>query len=84
MKSALSIGALNFLFYLCWVYNYRAVAQARYADAIVSDMLIAALSFSIIRKAATANTFVERAAFVLGGGLASFCGIFITKVVFGQ
>jgi len=84
MKAALQIGALNFLAYLILVYNYRAVAQARYTDAVLSDMLIAGLGFSILKKVAAANSISERIAFVLGGGLASYCGIYVTKAVFGQ
>ncbi len=84
MKSALSIGALNFLVYLALVCNYRAVAQARYVDAALSDMLIAGLGFSIVKKVAAATTIAERTAYVLGGGLASVCGIWLTKIVFGQ
>ncbi len=84
MKSALSIGLLNFALYITLVYNYRAVAQGRYLDSRISDILIAIMGFTMVKKIALANSLLEQAMYVLFGGLASITGIWITKQVFGQ
>jgi hypothetical protein len=84
MKSALSIGLINFVLYLFLVINYRSVAQGRYIESIISDMIIAGLGFSVVKKISEAKSISDRIAYIIGGGLASFCGIYITKMFFGQ
>ncbi len=84
MKNCLIIGFMNFTAYLLLIYNYRAVAQGRYIESIISDGLIAAMGFSMLKKIGAANTVEERIAFITGGIIASGVGIWITKFLFGQ
>jgi len=84
MKPAISLFLMNFIVYLVLVFNYRAVAQGRYAESIISDMIIAFLGFTIVKKISTATTKIEHAAMVISGGAASFLGIYITRMWFNQ
>jgi hypothetical protein len=83
MKRAAAMFALNFVLYLFLVWNYRAVAQARYGDAAASDMLIAMLGFTAVKRIAEATTLGERVGYILGGGAAAVVGIWLTVHRFG-
>jgi hypothetical protein len=80
----LSFFLLQALFYgvLCW--NYRAVAQARYASIGVSDMACAAISWTLIKRIGEAKSKWAQAGFILGGACGSLLSVWITKQVFGQ
>ncbi len=84
MKPFLIMVALNFVSYLLLVINFRAVAQGRYIESILSDTLIATLGFTIIKRISTANKISERIGFILGGAIASGLGIYLTKTIWGQ
>jgi hypothetical protein len=84
MKNCLIIGSMNFVAYLLLVFNFRAVAQGRYLESIISDTLIASMGFSMVKKIGEATTLGQRFSFILGGSLASGLGIWITKQMFHQ
>jgi hypothetical protein len=73
---ALSYGVV------CW--NFRAVAQARYGSIGVSDMLCAAISWTLIKRIGEAKSHWAQAGFILGGACGSLLSVWITKRVFGQ
>ena len=82
--SAIKLGVLNFILYLLLVINYRSVAQGRYLESVCSDILIASFGFSLFKTMQEATTRIERLAYIIGGGIASAAGIYLTKTVFGE
>lgn len=74
---------LQFLLYLLITLNFRAIAQARYGWTILTDMLISAAQFWIIRTVgASAESVIAWSGFVCGGAAGSALGIYLSKIVF--
>ena len=82
-RTFLFFFAVQFLNYaiLCW--NYRAVAQARYGNVFASDLMCAAISFTLIKRVAKTDSRAALAGYVLGGAVGSVVSVWITKGVFG-
>ena len=65
--------------------NYRAVAQAHYFWASLSDFAIATLSYFVIKRIATSdNTFHQWLGYALGGVVGSLFGIYLSTVILGS
>jgi hypothetical protein len=75
---------LQFLSYAIITWNYRAVAQARYASIAASDLCCAALGFTAIKRVSEAKGHAALAGYVLGGAFGSVLSAFITRKVYGQ
>jgi hypothetical protein len=85
MKTFGLFFALQFLLYLLVTVNFRAIAQARYAWTILTDTLISAAQFWIIRKVGgSAESLVALSGFICGGAGGSSAGIYLSKKVFGR
>ncbi len=83
MKTFVLFFALQFLFYVLVTVNYRAIAQARYAWTVATDMLISAAQFWIIRKVGgSAEDVLAWTGFVCGGAGGSSAGIYLSKKLF--
>jgi hypothetical protein len=76
-----AVQALNYAL-LCW--NYRAVAQARLGNVFVSDLACAAISFTLIKRVAKAESRAAMAGYVLGGAVGSVVSVYATKGFFGS
>lgn len=64
--------------------NYRAVAQANYVWSILTDIIVAAISYFVIRRIAkTDNNAVQWIGFTIGSASGTAIGIFISKIIFG-
>lgn len=64
--------------------NYRALAQANYLYAMLSDVLIALLSFFIIKRVALSKSTTSHwLGYTLGSVFGTFIGIFISKLILG-
>lgn len=76
--------SVQFLNYglLCW--NYRAVSQARYGSIFASDLMCAAVSFTLIKRVTEAKSIAAMAGYVLGGACGSLLSVWITRTVYGQ
>jgi uncharacterized membrane protein YesL len=62
--------------------NFRAVAQAQYHVAAISDFTIASLNFFVIRKIANStDTAHQWAGYVLGSVAGSYLGIYISTLI---
>jgi len=68
--------------FLCW--NYRAVAQARMAHIVASDICCAVVSFSLIRHVAAAKSRWAAIGYVAGGVAGSVFSVWLTMDVFGK
>jgi hypothetical protein len=65
--------------------NYRAVAQAHYFWASLSDFAIATLGYFVIKRLATSdNTFHQWLGYALGGVVGSLFGIYLSTVILGS
>jgi hypothetical protein len=85
MKTFALFFALQFLLYLLVTFNFRAIAQARYSWTILSDILISAAQFWIIRKVGSSgDSTVAWIGFVCGGAVGSTAGIWLSKRLFRQ
>lgn len=63
--------------------NYRAVAQANYIWSILTDIIIAALSYFVIRRIAKSNctSILQWLGFTIGSATGTCIGIFISKLI---
>jgi hypothetical protein len=76
---------IQFILYalICW--NIRAVAEALYPHIALSDFLIAAVNFKIIRKIAKEDESQGAAfyGYICGGMIGSICSVWFMKHVIG-
>lgn len=84
MRAGVELFVLNFFYILSMVYNFRAIAQARYVESIISDAFIGILWFTVVKRIAAAATIYERVGYVLACAAAAGVGIWITTHYFGS
>jgi uncharacterized membrane protein YfcA len=71
--------AIQVIAYTIFCVNYRAVADAHYHTAAVSDFMIASLNFFVIRKIAQGNDHWHQwLGYALGSVVGSYLGIWIS------
>jgi hypothetical protein len=75
---------VQFLSYaiICW--NWRAIAQGRYASIFVSDMIFAGVNFLLIKRVSEAKSKAALAGYVLGGACGSLVSVWITRKLYGE
>ena len=65
--------------------NYRAVAQASYIWSILTDLVVAGLSYFVVRKILkTKDSVGQWAGFTIGSAIGTAIGIFISQIILGQ
>lgn len=65
--------------------NYRAVAQASYVWSALTDIIVAGLSYFVVKKIAkSANSIYQWFGFTIGSAIGTIIGIFISKIILGQ
>lgn len=78
------------LFLLCFVQsglatiNYRAIAQAKYVEAFLSDIALFLFSFFIVKKVVQADRWQDGFLYALGGACGALLCIYLTVEWFGQ
>lgn len=84
-EGAILFGAQMISFAIISI-NYRAVAQANYIWSISTDVIIAALSYFVIRRIAksTCNSIAQWTGFTIGSATGTAIGIFISKLILGS
>lgn len=81
-KEAALLFFIQIVLYGILCINFRAVAQAQYNVAAVSDFTVASLNFFVIRKIANSNdTLHQWAGYVLGSVAGSYLGIYISTLI---
>ena len=83
MKELVQFFGLQFVYYFVATWNFRVIAQAHYASILVSDVCMAAVSFTLIRRISKSESTPARAGFVLGGASGSLLAAWVTKMVYG-
>ena len=84
MKRFALFFALQFVSYglLCW--NYRAVARGWIGNTVSSDLMIAALNFTLIKKVADAKDGAAMWGYIAGGAVGSAASVLLTKYLWGS
>ena len=83
-KEFLALFFIQILSYSILKVNYRAVADAHYATAALSDFMIATMSFFVIRKIVQNTDAIHQwAGYALGSVVGSYLGIWISSTFFG-
>lgn len=81
-RPVLELAVMQFLSYFIVTFNYRAVAEVSYSGTFVTDVLIAALSFSSIKRVAEARTWHERIGYIVGGSIGAQIALFLSTYFF--
>lgn len=79
MRGALEFGLLECVTFFLATLNFRACAKNRMFLTLVTDMLIAASGFVLVRMVATATRPAQMAGYVVGAGCGSLSGMWITR-----
>lgn len=79
MKVFALMGVVQLVSYTNLVINYRAIAQGRSHMACATDVLASAIAFFIIRQVAETNSTEALLGMMVGGGAASYVGIWLTR-----
>lgn len=77
-RAALLLIAI-WLQYALITVNFRAIAQARYQAAVLTDLAIACCGWTLFKLIAQSTGFLEQAGYLLGAALGSFTGIYLTR-----
>ena len=65
--------------------NYRAVAQASYVWSVATDLIIASLSYFVVRKIAKSKESVcQWLGFAIGSAVGTIIGIFVSLHILGS
>jgi hypothetical protein len=83
MKDFATFFCCQFLLYfiICW--NYRVIAKGWVGQTVVSDLLFAAVNFTVIKKVAAAKGRLAMVGYVCGGAAGSASSVYLTKTLWG-
>jgi hypothetical protein len=77
--TVLLMAGVQFLAYLNLTVNYRAIALDQPLFAMLTDGLAVLLGVTIIRRVSRTDSSLELAGMVVGGSLAAYVGIALTR-----
>ena len=81
-KEAATLFIIQIILYGILCVNFRAVAQAEYNVAAISDFAVASLNFFVIRKIAKSEDALHQwLGYVLGSVAGSYLGIYISTLI---
>lgn len=84
VREAAILFFIQLLSYTVWCINFRAVADAHYHTAAVSDFMIASIQFFVIRRIAHGQDHAHQwAGYALGSVVGSYLGIWISSTFLG-
>jgi hypothetical protein len=83
-RKAVELGLLNCLSYFILTCDIRSVSQGNIAWAIVVNIAIAMLGFSIFKRLQQSEGWADRIAFTLLGTVGTVIGILVTKRILGH
>lgn len=82
LKEASILFFIQIVLYGILCINFRAVAQAEYHIAAISDFTIASLNFFVIRKISKSeDTLHQWLGYVLGSVVGSYLGIYVSTLI---
>ena len=84
MKKAFKLYCLNTLSYFLLTLDVRSVAQANIPIALLVNIILASISFSIVKQISKAEGRKEHIAYVLAGATGVLFGILESKILLGH
>lgn len=81
IKRCASLAFLQCLNYGLIAMSIRYLAAGSYLGLGITDGLIAFYGFTLIQKVASAESFIERVCYALGGTCGSLLGLWLTRGV---
>jgi hypothetical protein len=82
LKEAIILGVIQIVLYSILCMNFRAVAEAHYHEAALTDFLIASMNFFVIKKIAqSTDTFYQWVGYVVGSVIGSYVGIYLSVLI---
>jgi hypothetical protein len=82
LKEAITLGVIQIVLYSILCMNFRAVAEAHYHEAALTDFLIASMNFFVIKKIAqSTDTFYQWVGYVVGSVIGSYVGIYLSILI---
>ena len=85
IKDGLILFSAQMLSFAIITINYRAVAQASYFWSIITDLIVAGLSYFVVRRIAKAeNSVFQWLGFTVGSAVGTTIGIWLSKIVLGS
>jgi len=82
LKEASILFLIQIFLYGILCINFRAVSQAHYHQAAISDFIIASLNFFVIRKIAKSEDEIHQwLGYVLGSVAGSYLGIYASTLL---
>lgn len=79
MKNAVHLFVLMFIQYGVLTINTRAIAGGNQLWLALTDLVVATLGFTILKKAVEATTRIEMYAYALGGTLGAQAALLISQ-----
>ena len=81
-REALILFAVQIVSFCILCINFRAIAQAHYHTAAVSDFFIASIQFFIIKRIANSDDSMQHwVGYTLGSVVGSYLGIYISTIL---
>lgn len=82
IKEAVTLGVIQIVLYSILCINFRAVANAHYHEAALTDFLVASMNFFIIRKIAQSTDALHQwVGYVTGSVIGSYVGIYLSVLL---
>jgi hypothetical protein len=82
LKEAITLGAIQIVLYSILCMNFRAVAEAHYHEAALTDFLVASMNFFVIRKISqSTDAFHQWIGYVSGSVIGSYLGIYLSVLL---
>jgi hypothetical protein len=82
LKEAAMLGIIQIVLYSILCINFRAVANAHYHEAALTDFLVASMNFFIIRKIAQSTDALHQwIGYVTGSVIGSYVGIYLSVLL---
>lgn len=84
MKAKLVLFSMNFLSYFLIAANMRAISQANYLAAAITDFSIALLGATLVKRLVATRSIWDSAWYAAGGTTGALVAIKVTKILFGS
>jgi len=85
IKDAIILFGAQMLSFAVISINTRAIAQADYFWSVSTDLIVATLSYFVVRKIAKSpNSLYRWAGFAIGSAVGTIIGIYVSKIILGS
>lgn len=70
---------VNFIWNVGVSYNVQVIAQGRYTETFISDLILGVIAFYMVKRLSKAEKWYEMVAYTIGGAIGAVLGIVIQK-----